>query len=90
MTNRKYFGLCLCIAAIGLGGCANIGSTPSGGSDAQVKAAFDNLPLDQQVKSIMSSPAPQAHKEEMIRKAYAKAGKEVPADLFGSAPKGAH
>jgi len=72
-----------------LTGC-NVGMTPSGGSDAQVRAGMDALPLDQQAKIIMMSPAPMEHKMKQIQDAYAKAGKPVPPEYQsgGASPPG--
>lgn len=68
-------------------GCS-IGMAPSGGSNEQVKAEFDKLPLEDRAKSIMSSPATQEFKMQKIKEMYAKEGKEPPADLFNDMGKG--
>ena len=72
----------VCAIAFSLSGC-DIGSAPSGGSDTQVKAAFDKLPIEERAKTIMGSPAPMEHKKQMIEQMYAKEGKKVPDNMFG-------
>ncbi len=80
----KYVNSILCVCAIGwvLVGCDKIGQTPSGGSDEEVKAAFDKLPLDVRCKSIMGSMAPMDFKMKKIKEMYAKEGKPVPPELL--------
>lgn len=73
-----------CAVAWSVIGC-NVGMTPSGGSDAEVKAAFDKLPLEDRAKSILSSPAPMDFKKKRIEAMYAKEGKKVPDGMFGGA-----
>ena len=62
-------------------GCDKIGQTPGGGSDAQVKAAFDAMPLDERAKLIMGSPMPYKDKMQRISDMYAKEGKKPPDDV---------
>lgn len=57
---------------------------PSGGSNEEVKAAFDKMPLEEQVKLINSSSMPADQKKARIEEAYKKAGKTPPSD--GAAP----
>jgi len=70
-----------CIAAWAVCGC-NVGQTPAGGSDADVKAYFDKQPLDVRAKQIMGSPAPTEQKLARIKDMYKKEGKEVPAEFL--------
>ncbi len=65
-------------------GC-NVGMTPSGGSDAQVKAAYDAMPIDERAKVQMASPAPLEQKLKRIQDMYAKEGKPVPAQYQSGA-----
>lgn len=76
--------LLACAGVLSVVGC-NIGMTPSGGTDAEVKAAFDKLPLEDRAKSILSSPAPMDFKRKRIEEMYAKEGKKVPETLFNGA-----
>ena len=53
---------------------------PSGGSNEEVKAAFDKMPLEEQVKLVNSSSMPADAKKAKIDEIYKKAGKTPPAD----------
>ena len=64
-----------------MGGC-NVGMAPSGGSEAEIKAAFDKQPLEERAKSILGSPASIEFKTQRIKEMYDKEGKEVPPDLL--------
>lgn len=78
---KSVFILGACFAAWMVAGC-NIGQTPPGGSDAEVKAFFDKQPLDVRAKQTMSSPAPLEQKIARIKEMYKKEGKEVPAEYL--------
>lgn len=68
-------------------GCESIGQTPSGGSDADVKEAFNKLPIDVRARELLKSPAPQNVKTQQIKDLYAKEGKPVPEEfLRGGGP----
>jgi hypothetical protein len=82
--NKPLLLALACTAALSVIGC-NMGMTPSGGSDTEVKAAFDKLPLEDRAKSILSSPAPMDAKKKKIEEMYAKEGKKVPDSLFNGA-----
>ena len=73
-------------------GCDSIGQTKLGGSDADVKNAFDKLPIEERAKTIMGSQAPMEFKQKQIKDMYAKEGKTPPADLLakggGAIPQG--
>jgi len=86
-VSTSILGIC----AIGwlLVGCDKIGQTPGGGSDADVKAAFDKLPIEKRVKIEMMSPAPMDMKRQRIKDMYAKEGKPVPADILQDVGDGA-
>ena len=89
----KFTTSILLVCAIGgvLVGCDKIGQAPSGGSDQEVKDAFDKLPLDVRAKSIMGSQAPMDFKMKKIKDMYAKEGKPVPPELMqggGAIPQG--
>jgi hypothetical protein len=79
---KPLLAVLVCAAAWSLIGC-NIGVTPGGGSDADVKAAFDKMPLEERAKSLMSSPASMDFKKKKIEEMYAKEGKKVPDNMFG-------
>ncbi len=83
--------LCVCSVVWVLAGCEKVGQTPAGGSDAEVKAAFDKLPIEERAKAVMGTPAPMDFKVKKITEMYKKEGKEPPADLIkgggGAMPK---
>ena len=81
MNIKLVPALSVAVMALGLVGC-NVGMTPSGGSDAEIKAAFDKQPLEVRAKSIMSSPATMDYKIQRIKEMYAKEGKEVPPEFL--------
>lgn len=62
-------------------GCSSVGNAPSGASADQMKQAFDKLPVEEQVKTLLDAPGPAASKADHIRELYAKAGKPVPPDI---------
>ena len=59
-------------------GCSGVGNAPSGGSAEEVKAAFDKMPLEEQVKLTNSSSMPADAKKKKIAELYQKAGKIPP------------
>jgi hypothetical protein len=70
----------LIFGAILLAGCSNVGNAPAGGSADEVRAAFDKMPLEEQVKVTNSSSMPADKKKERIAELYKKAGKTPPDD----------
>lgn len=62
-------------------GCQDIGSTPAGASQTDMKSAFDKLSLDERAKMLMDRPGPMEDKVKHITEMYKKEGKEPPADL---------
>jgi len=85
--NRTQFTLAVGLASLMLAGC-NVGTTAAGGSDEEVKAAFDAQPIDVRAKQIMGSPAPTDFKLNRIKEMYEKEGKPVPPE-FHKAGNGA-
>jgi hypothetical protein len=81
MANKFFLLIALCAVALSGTGCDKIGQTPAGGSDADVKAKFDSMPLEERAKAIMGSPMPATQKAQKIKEIYAKAGKPVPENL---------
>lgn len=67
-------------------GC-NAGMAPTGASPADVKVAFDNLPLEERVKLTNSSSMPAEDKKKRIAEMYQKEGKTPPEE--GGTPGGA-
>ena len=80
-STNLLIAIAACVVSIVIVGC-NVGMTPAGGSEAEIKAAFDKMPLEDRAKSILSSPAPMDFKVQRIKEMYAKEGKEVPPDLL--------
>ncbi len=68
------------IAPLAIVGC-NVGNAPAGGSEAETKAVFDSMSVEEQAKFYMNSPMPLEAKKKKVEEAYQKAGKQVPADL---------
>jgi hypothetical protein len=81
LYNRCLKTLIACCVVASMIGCDKIGQTPAGGSDAEVKAAFDKAPIEERVKITMGSPAPAADKLARIKDMYAKEGKQVPKEI---------
>ncbi|MBI1333967.1 MAG: hypothetical protein JST12_12100 [Armatimonadetes bacterium] len=78
--------LALCTIAACVVGCS-MGMAPSGGSNEEVKAAFDKMPVEEQVKLINGSSMPADAKKKRIEELYQKAGKTPPPEvLTGGAP----
>ena len=91
IIKKTSFLFLACAIASLVVGCSSIGQTPAGGSDAEVRAAFDKQPLDVRAKEIMGSPAPMDYKVKRIKDMYAKEGKPVPPELLqggGAVPQG--
>jgi hypothetical protein len=82
MLKRAISILSLVAAVWSVIGCDSVGQTKLGGSDADVKAAFDKLPIEERAKTIMGSPASMEFKQQKIKEMYAKEGKEPPADIM--------
>jgi hypothetical protein len=70
-------------------GC-NVGVTPPGGSDSDVKAAFDKQPIEVRARETMGSPAPLDFKLNRIKEMYKKEGKPVPPEFQGAGSTNAH
>ena len=68
-------------------GCG-VGMSPAGGSNEDIKSAYENMPLDKKIELINSKGIPAEKKKEMITEAYRKAGKTPPAE--SAAPAGAN
>jgi len=67
----------------------NAGNAPTGGSDEEIKATFDKMPLEDKAKFYMNSPMPLADKKKKIEEAYQKDGKPVPPELAAQLEGGA-
>ncbi len=76
----------LTVAAAALSGCS-VGMAPSGGSAEDVKAAFDKMSMEDQIKVTKEANIPADAKKKKLEEIYAKFGKTPPADE-GAAPSG--
>ena len=79
MFKKSIAILTVCISTSLLVGC-NAGMAPSGGSNEEVKAAFEKMPVDEQIKLVQSSSMPAEAKKAKIDEIYKKAGKTPPPD----------
>lgn len=54
---------------------------PEGGSNEEIKAAFNSQPLEERAKFLLNSPMPAADKKKKIEDMYKAEGKEVPPEI---------
>lgn len=62
-------------------GCSNIGGSPPGASQEQMKATFDSQTPEIKAQMILDAPGDAAQKASHIKDIFAKAGKPVPDDI---------
>jgi hypothetical protein len=75
------------LVVVSITGC-NAGMSPAGGSNEEIKAAYDALPIEERVKIINSSGMPAEDKKAKIAELYKKEGKEPPADVLSGGGQG--
>lgn len=77
---RNRFSILL-VLGVALAGC-NLGNAPDGMSGTEAKANFENLPPQEKIKMIASSPMPDSEKKQRYAEIEAKTGVKA-ADVLG-------